>query len=121
MNITGIELEEKDILYILTDALETDSISYWANEYDWERIKSKTDEIDGCVKVIYIKELNDQETEFTIPHIVNYETIKLGVERIIKGEVEDSRIRQMILDDDIDSDGCDCIIQAGLFGVLKYG
>lgn len=120
MKITGIELEEKDILYILTDALETSAISYWADEYDWDRVKSEDDDLDGCVERILIKELNKEETNFTIPHTIDREIIRLGVDRIVKGEVQALLVREMILDDDIDSDGCDCIIQAGLFGEIKY-
>lgn len=121
MKITGIELEDQDIAYILTDALETNAIGYWAVYSDWKRIKSDDKDLDNCVEDILIKELNEEETDFTVPHLVNRETIVKGVELIVAGKVDAPRIRDMILDDDIDADGVDCIVQVGLFGEIKYG
>ncbi len=121
MKITGIELEEKDILYILTDAVETRAIDYWAQIQKFKRTKSVVDEIKNCIYEINIKELNIEETDYVIPHKITRETIIKGAELIVTGKVDASRIRNMILDDDIDSDGTDCIIQAGLFGEIKYG
>ena len=123
MKITGIELEEQDILNILTDTLETNAIGYWAQYQTWERIEEKVidDPRANCVTKINIKELNNDETAWEIPHTITYDTIVTGVRLIVSGEVDNSYIRNMILDDDIDSDGCDCIVQAGLFGEIKYG
>lgn len=121
MKITGIELEDKDILSILTDTLESNAIGYWAQYQSWKREPDDEKETATYVNSIKIKEMNDDETDYTIPYTINGKVIKLGVERIVKGEVDAPRIREMILNDDIDSDGSDCIVQAGLFGVIKYG
>lgn len=121
MKITGIELEDQDIAYIITDVLETNAIGYWAIYTHWKRIKSENENLDKCVEDIFIKELNEEETDFTVPHIVNRETIVKGVELIVTGRVNAPQIRDMILDNDIDADGVDCIVQAGLFGEIKYG
>lgn len=124
MKITGIELEEKDILFILTDALETNAVGYWAQYQNWKRMPSNDnleDELRDCVTWISIKELNDDETAYTIPHKITRTTIKKGVKLIVTGVVDAPRIREMILNDDIDSDGADCIVQAGLFNEIKYG
>ena len=121
MKITAIELEEKDILNILTDTLETNAVGYWAQYQDWKRLPDDDSDMALCVTRISIKEMNDDETDYTIPHEIDRETIIKGVERIVKGEVDAPRIREMILNDDIDSDGADCIVQAGLFNEIKYG
>lgn len=125
MKITAIELEEKDIFYILTDALESNAIGYWAQYQEWDRMPDVSIEGDDslalCVKRMSIKELNDDETDYTISHEVDRNVIIKGVERIVKGDVDAPRIREMILNDDIDADGSDCIVQAGLFGEIKYG
>lgn len=67
--------------------------------------------------------------------LLDAEVVRLGVERILSGEVGiNSTLAAAILEDlkyslendgdgsgDIDSDAADCIIQAGLFGELVYG
>lgn len=121
MKITGIELEDQDIAYILTDALETNAIGYWAQYHNWERMKSENEDLNNCVKEITIKELNDEETDFVVAHKINRNTIIRGVNLIISEKVSCPSIKEMILKDDIDADGVDCIIQAALFGEIKYG
>lgn len=101
MKITGIELEEQDIANILTDTLETNAVGYWAVYTNWKRITNKENEdLYNCVREIKIQ---DEETEKC--YTINAETIKLGVERIITGKISADYIRNMILDDDIDSEG----------------
>lgn len=115
MKITGVELEEVDILNILTNTLESNAIGYWAQYQEWDRNHSLD------VTRMSIKELNDEETDYTISWEVGKDVIIKGVELIVTGQVNAPNIRNMILDDDIDSDGDDCIVQAGLFGEIKYG
>lgn len=122
MKITAVELEPQDIYNILTDVFETNAIGYWAQYQDWERFPDiEGVENSNCINKISIKELNEEESDYTIPHYINSMVITLGVERIVRGEADAPRIREMILNDDIDSDGSDCIVQAGLFGEIKYG
>jgi hypothetical protein len=52
---------------------------------------------------------------------INLETMKQGIELILNGTVETSdRIKQDILEDNMDADTYDCIIQAAIFNEIIF-
>ena len=63
-----------------------------------------------------------QDMESDERYDVTIDTIELGWNRIMSGEVEVAdHIKQYLIDDNSDSDSDDCLVQAGLFGEIIYG
>ena len=71
MKIIEIELEEQEILDILTNTLESNAIGYWAQYQHWKRFPDGELENSNCVRLIHIKEMNNDESDYEIPHVIN--------------------------------------------------
>lgn len=76
------------------------------------------------------EEFDEDDEDASYLGNVNYETIALGIERILTGKVKvSSQIVGWILEDvvaggeagSIDADAADCIVQAGLLNEIRYG
>jgi hypothetical protein len=104
--------------YVLTDTFECGAIDYWAN------ISKVNRNDEGMVVSFEVTSAEDdfEEVYFEEVYVVSFDTVRLGIARIFdeKFEIGKHIIKQFV-EDDVDVEGCDCIIQAGLFGVLVYG
>lgn len=118
-----------DLIEIVNYAFEETTTGYWETEVV-ER-KDATFSIDGFEhNWTYSFTIRDfQNTEEGELHEINVNTIKLGIERLLNGDVP---VANRILEDirnnlaagelaAVDNDAVDCIIQAGLFKELVYG
>jgi len=117
MKVT-IKLTRQERLDILTDAIETNAIQYWACEYGPINIwRSKNWAI---IRVGFYANNEKGEKFF---YMVNHAVIQTGIDRILAPgfEVRDDIKYARILADDNDQESCDVIIQAALFGQLVYG
>lgn len=117
------KLDYQERISIITDAIETRAIQYWAYEELGTKILVSRDKDGNIYKAIV-----------TIPHpsndgssqelTINSATVQKGIDLILSNgegcEVRDD-IRESIVMNDNDSESCDCIIQAGLFGRIIYG
>lgn len=111
---------------VLADVWLNAHIGYWSTT-DYEAMED-SNEVSRLAVGEKIIEVGDGDE--SIPHTVTYETIALGIERILRGD-EGCRIRSDLRmqvlsaihpdDADIDADAADCIVQAGLFGEVRYG
>jgi hypothetical protein len=110
-----VELTQQECRDVLTTAIESNAIQYWACEY-------------GSIEIKRDSESNIYEAKFTadnalnqkINYTVTAKTIQAGVDKLLELN-ESGRWREMILNEDIDSDCADSIIQYALFGELVYG
>lgn len=112
-----LELTRQERLDILTDAIETNSIQYWACEYGPIKIW-RNDDLTIRRAEFYANNEKGEKVFFNVTHA----NIQTGVDRLLDPEfqVRDD-IRDSILEDDNDSESYDCIIQAALFNELVYG
>ena len=99
---------------VFTTALEG-GIGYWSecSYYRWENEQRAV-----------IEDIEDERKEYTI----TLDTIAKGIGVIVKGDHVYQDLKNLIrngsLDNDasdIDAEGADCIVQAGLFGRVIYG
>jgi hypothetical protein len=116
MKIIKVVLTEEESKDILTTALESGAIGYWANVIRVTR--------DGEANVIHM--LIEASPTGNDNDMVNYSigtnTIQHGVDNLLaEGFNISDRVRESLLADDVDSDCADCIIQAALFNDLVYG
>lgn len=112
-----LNLTTQDRLDILTDAIETGAIAYWANDYGPITIERNQD-LDITQAKFSANNAAGEKTDY----IVNAETIQAGINRILEPGFEiNPEIIDQIVAGDNDDQSCDCIIQAALFGQLVYG
>jgi hypothetical protein len=112
-----VSLTKQERLSILTDAIETNAIQYWACDY-------------GPINIWRAPDLTITRAEFHADnekgektfYRVTHANIQTGIDRVLDpaSQVSDN-IRKSILDDDNDSESCDVIIQTALFGKIIYG
>lgn len=99
--------------YILTDAVECGAIDYWANI-------SKVKRNDEGMIISFVISPAEDEADFDETKITE-KTVKQGIERIFdKNFIVGKHIIKELVEDDVDDEGCDCIIQAALFEQLTY-
>ena len=117
-----------DLIDLVNFAYEENVASYW--EIKIKDVQKAELTIGGLTHNYTYKFtiIDYSESEDGIDHVVNVETIKLGIERLLTGETKVSRYVMDQLKDaiygytmDIDSDVLDCILQAGIFGDIVYG
>jgi hypothetical protein len=127
---TNVTMSDDEAADIMATALEG-GIGYWCSAGEIVRRDVPEDGV-GWAYVSF--NAYDAETrprnegdEWDLFGPVTYETIRLGVNRLLSGEVQvNSDYRSMILahftdDDPMDAGGADCVVQAGLFNELVYG
>lgn len=109
-------LTRQERLDVITTAIESNGIQYWACEY-------------GKILIWRDKDLNIIKAEFDADnqegeknhYVVTPRTVQKGVDVILSEDLVRDDIRASILECDNDQESSDCIIQAGLFGELVYG
>lgn len=109
-------LNRQERLDVITTAIESRGIQYWACDY-------------GKITIWRDKELNIYKAEFDADdeegkrhhYKVTPATVQKGVDIILRDDLVNDDIRTSILDNDNDQESSDCIIQAALFGKLIYG
>lgn len=125
----NVPVSDKLCADIMCTALEG-GIGYWCaadrivrtdgNEGDWRYVSF----------VAYDTENQDDDEEAAFkPATVDYSTIRLGLQRILSGEVPiraDLAAQCLTItrgedEADIDAEAADCIVQAGLLGELMFG
>lgn len=98
--------------YVLTDAVECSAIDYWAN------ISKIIRNDEGMIMSFVISPAEGDDFNETL---VTQKHIKEGIENIFnKGFIVGKHIIKELVEDDVDAEGCDCIIQASLFHQLTY-
>src|SRR5689334_10870701 len=110
-----VEITAEEAKSILTTALESGMIDYWVGQYTTIQRDSQ-----NMVKYVGIEEEDDAATR----HIINPVSIQIGVSKVFQPGFEISRamLASIIVDAKaVDGETADCIIQAALFGELKYG
>lgn len=129
MSITAAR--EEFLADIITTAIEG-GIGYWSqcSQYQWV-------DDDGRIRVVVgerrpnegaratIEDIEDDQREYHVTPSV----IQNGLRAIVDGKVQvNDRIRQSIAEGDaesdagqMDADDADVIVQAGLFGEVRYG
>jgi hypothetical protein len=109
------DLTDETIVDILTDAVETHALSYPC----WSARDIKLNK-DGWI-ISFVLVIRDEQGNKT-QYLVNKDTVLSGVEKLFsKGFDIRKDILTSILNDNIDAEGMDCIIQAGIFGKIMYG
>jgi hypothetical protein len=102
---------------ILTDAFETDAISYWVYEFS----KPQRDKELNVIEFEIVED-NENDEDTKKKYVINCNTVFEGIRKLFSKDFQISkRIKNQILNNDIDAEGTDCIIQAGLFGEIIYG
>jgi len=112
-----LNLNKQERLDILTDAIETNAIQYWACNYGAILIW-RTDDLTIAKAEFYADNAKDKKIFYRLTHAL----IQTGINRVLDPafQVRDD-IRASILEKDNDSESCDVIIQAALFGEILYG
>ena len=115
MKIKEIEISDQECIDIMTNAIDTGALNYWA-------------EITHCTRnrkgYITLFSIDDDEGKH---HLVSPEVIRRGATRILTDMIvifnEERRLEilQNLLSDAIDADGDDAIIQAGIYNDIIYG
>jgi hypothetical protein len=117
-----VPVKEEFILDVLVTACEG-GITYWVE-------KARNIERGGRDGLDYLSlEVSPVETDTPEWRLISATTVLQGLTRILTGEVkvrEDiaASVRNAVFNDDageIDSDGADVIVQAGLFNEIVYG
>lgn len=112
MKIIAVEFTDQECWDVLTTATESDALLGWIIN---DRVPCKRND-EGVTELV----VTEAEVHPYKKHVINKHTIQLGVIRIMSGEVEAPDTRESICKEDIDSDDADVIIQAGLFGEIRY-
>jgi hypothetical protein len=111
----------KTVLYILTDAIETSAIAYWAQGSDVQRDEER------LVTAFKVRDGGfEGEPEKEGEMLIDEAAILAARDKIVNGEIQ---IRADIAaqfvgkpdDWDYDVEGVDCLIQTAFFGDLIYG
>lgn len=115
---TSVELTLQERIDILTDAVETGAIRYWAATEG--RISITRDPETSEVTRLEFKAYNDDSTLVTFT--LTPASIQAGVNKVLENtfQVRDD-IRDSIVTADIDSEATDVIVQAFCFGEIIYG
>ena len=115
---TSLALTKQQRLDILTDAIETNAIQYWACEYGPINIWRAAD-LTITRAEFHADNENGEKTFYRVTHA----NIQTGIDRILKPsfQVREDIRDERILADDNDAESCDVIIQAALFGQIVYG
>lgn len=112
-----IELSHQERLDVLTNAIESNGIQYWACEYG--KINIWRDEELNIFKATFRA---DNEQGVKVLYTVTPEVIQEGVDAIFTDGFEGgAQTRTDILEDNHDAWTDDTIIQAALFGKIIYG
>ena len=127
-----MQIPTKALIEWVNQAYETDAIFYWMD--DVRGRKKALLEIGGLVHhyTYQFEVLAGGNFDDAKWHAINVETILRGIEAILSGKIKlNSRlisyIQQGVLEavtdqtGELDSEGLDCVIQAGLFGEVIYG
>lgn len=118
---TKITLTRQERIDILTDGIETRAIQYWAYEESGELIQIWRNEKGDITKIIITMPSISHDGSFT-KYTATPATIQKGIDLILSGKIEIREdIKNSILENDNDSESCDCIIQAGIFEDIIYG
>ena len=128
---TEVEITDEQLHGVFTTALETYyGIGYWSRtrSYHWhlplaEGQKFGQDDLLGFYAEI------EESDEGDRPLIINRQTIVQGLQRLADGTVTHggepwgraNALVSRIVCDDYDSSDADIVVQAGLFGDVKYG
>jgi hypothetical protein len=113
-------LTEERLRNILTDTVETGAVDYWVYDIG-EIIRDKDSEFGDIIQFTIDAEDWDETGEIK-EYIINRSVIEKGIKNLFSEDFSvNPDILKQFIDDDIDSDGCDCIIQAGIFNELLYG
>lgn len=107
-------------------------IGYWAysEKYHWTNDKGKTEDLEGFFSIVVDTEAEPGEEGAFERSRIDADIIEKGINRILNDpqfKISDSikeTIRKGSVEMDageIDSDGADCIIQAGLLGSITFG
>lgn len=137
VNIT-FDLTDQFLSDCLTTATESGTAAVWYWAYGEEVIRAKAGDGSGldALSVTCLKGLsddtgsdNDEEGNPKVFGDVTLDTVALGIQRILSGEVGISPHLVAYLVSavkeqdagDVDADVADCIVQAGLLGELVYG
>jgi hypothetical protein len=91
---------------------------YWAysDNYVWGSDNGIGEVGEGEYASVTLQDMESDER-----YDVTIDTIELGWDRIMNGEVEVAPyIKQYLIDDNSDSDSDDCLVQAGIFGEIIY-
>jgi hypothetical protein len=116
---TKVILSKEDCAYILTDAIETNGIQYWACDYGKITIRRNRTGYRLIEQAQF--EANDKNGERKT-YTVKLPDIQRAANLILGGSVEIAeRIKKQILTDDGDMESADCIVQVACFGELLYG
>ena len=110
-------LTRQEKLDILTTAIESNGIQYWACDYG--RITIARDSERNITKAVFEADNASGERErYTVTPTV----IQKGVNVLLSPgfEIRDD-IKKNIITSNVDDEASDCIVQAGLFGELVYG
>lgn len=125
-------LGEQDMNDVLTTAIEG-GINYWAN---YVRIARADDLTVVSIDLIDEEDADTIENDGAIVMTVDAMVVARGVQMILaaRGGDADTATKCRIRDDlfaqvmslfgedaDVDADAADCIVQAGLFGEVRYG
>ena len=127
-----VEVPDQLCADIMCTALEG-GIGYWSQADKIER--KPCDPANPSEDFNYVScllaELNDDEGgyDWDCPHILDYGSIRDGLHTLLTGYCQiNSELRGYLLDavlngdaSSIDSEGADAIVQAALFGEIKYG
>lgn len=113
-----VEMEPRELACILTDAIETGAIRYWAND---------TDEVKG-VSTVRDSELNVVDIGLQIVnaqgepvwHHVTPEKVQASINKLLADAKTPGWLRNQILREDLDAGGTDYIIQDVVFGQQVY-
>lgn len=110
--------DEKERGYILDNSIDQNCIEYWC-----KISHVKYDETESKSVIQYdLEEVDETTNEILSKHHITRETVQKGIDLILSDGFEIAeRIIAQILNDDNDIESTDCIIQAAIFGELKYG
>ena len=131
---TEVEITDEQLHAVFTTALEG-GIGYWsrARSYHWhlplEAGEPESSALDRCDLLGFHAEVEESEEDGLPRHIINRQTIVQGLQRLADGTVTyggepwDRGVLFVarIVRDDYDSNDADIVVQAGLFGDVKYG
>jgi hypothetical protein len=113
--ITGIELTVQEANEILTTAIETGAIGYWANDYGPVTITRGT--VTGDIIKAVIRAVGADSKPHT--YTITSDEINAAVQKIAADGQYTSLI-QDIAEGDVDADGADVIVQIACFGEGLY-
>lgn len=128
------EVTDQFLMDVMVNTVECGAIGYWAiiahvmRDEDLNITEFQVADMEDCME-----EADKGVSEFEITnnpdlwYVIDKPKVIEGIQKIMSGEVPINwDIRNMIVnavatdDADIDAIGCDCIIQAAMFGELVY-